>query len=126
VEELRREIGNGQVGAREEWEQPDLARDPEAEEPEQPADGPEPAVPDMAEEIGGAVTLAIRVFSFGELRKRRIPQPKYLMKPFIIERAGIMLAAWRGVGKTWTGFNIAGSLAGGIPLLGACPGYREQ
>jgi hypothetical protein len=101
AEGLRREIGNGQVGSREEWELPD---------------GPEPAAgPNMAQELGRSDN--VKFHTFASLRALKIPPPQYLLRPFLRKKGTMMIAAFRGIGKTWTGYNLAMSLAGGVPML---------
>ena len=67
---------------------------------------------------GADGTTAIRVVTVEELLRLKIPARQYLIEPWLREKETVMVHAWRGVGKTLLGLNVAYMVASGGTFLG--------
>jgi len=112
AEEMRRTAGEGVQGLRQDWE----TASPEPGEPSED---------DLEAELSTTAPTSLRVYNLRELFARKLKPAKYLMRPWLTERGTALISAFRGTGKTWTGFNVGMALAGGIPLLDWKPEIPE-
>lgn len=68
-------------------------------------------------EVGSPRPPRLRVVNIRELLALQIPERQYLLEPLLREKETAMLHAWRGVGKTHVGLQIAFAVASGGAFL---------
>jgi hypothetical protein len=96
------------------------------EPPSQPTDARSPqrerdrlhvAPPSAPEFIPAYQTSPLISLTGEELLKRQFPAREMLLAPWLPQKGLTMIFAERGIGKTWTGLNIAHAAAGGGAFL---------
>jgi putative DNA primase/helicase len=84
---------------------------------------PGPLKPFMA---GHKPTLIDGILSAGQFLKLNLPETRTYIDPIIGERRTILLAGWRGVGKTWAGLSMVDCITRGVsfgpwPVVNSVP-----